>query len=169
MSAREKEPKPLPTFRVEVTAKYGQDDPLGAALMSQLSSIGLPANMDVRVSDMYEVAGHMTKNQAQQISRDLLTDPVTQEFRMDNSASSPAFLIGPHWRIEVWPKPSVTDPAGESVRDAVSDLGLPRPVNVRTGKAYRILGKQVKRAQIEKLLTKLLSNPVIHTTEVTAP
>jgi phosphoribosylformylglycinamidine (FGAM) synthase PurS component len=169
MSAKEKASKPVPTYRVEVTTKYGQDDPHGSDLLSQLPSIGLPANMDVRVSNLYEIAGNMTKNQAQQLSRDLLTDPVTQEYRMDKSASSPAFLIGPHWRVEVWPKPTVTDPVGESVRNAAKDLGLPRPAKVRTGKGYRILGKQVKRSQVEKLLSKLLSNPVIHQTEVIAP
>ena len=82
--------------------------------------------------------------------------------------NSPAFLIGPHWRIEVWLKPTVTDPVGESVRRAVSDLGLPRPEIVRTGKAYRIVGK-VHRAQIDKLLNKLLANPVIHRARVVEP
>ncbi|MFH2204504.1 MAG: phosphoribosylformylglycinamidine synthase subunit PurS [Elusimicrobiota bacterium] len=154
-----------PRYRIEVAAKYGQDDPHGAALSSQLASIGLPASLDVRVSSLYELIGTMTKHHIQTLSRDLLTDPITQEFRLDDTASSPAFLIGPHWRVEVWLKPTVTDPTGESVREAVGDLGLPRPEQVRTGTAYRILGN-ARRPQIDRLLNKLLSNPLIHETIV---
>lgn len=165
--ASKKSVKPLPCYRVEVTSKFGQDDPNKAALASQFFSVGLPANLDVRVSSLYEVEGPLTKNQAQQLSRELLTDPVTQESRMDNSTTSPAFLIGPHWRVEVWLKPTVTDPVGESVCRAAGDLGLPLPKNVRTGTAYRILGR-VKKAHVEKLIHKLLANPVIHRTEMKA-
>jgi len=157
--------KAPPRYRIEVATRYGQEDPHGTALNSQLTALGLPASLDVRVSSLYELVGSMTKHQAQQLSRDLLTDPITQEFRMDDTASSPAFLIGPHWRVEVWLKASVTDPVGESVREAARDLGLPRPDQVRTGKAYRVIGK-VRRAQIEKLSNKLLANPVIHRTTV---
>jgi len=157
--------KAPPRYRVEVAAKYGQDDPHGAALSSQLASIGLPASLNVRVSSLYELVGSMTKHHIQTLSRDLLTDPITQEFRLDDTASSPAFLIGPHWRIEVWLKPTVTDPTGESVQEAADDLGLPRPERVRTGTAYRVLGN-AKRPQIDKLLNKLLANPLIHETIV---
>lgn len=158
--------KSSPRFRVEVASKYGQDDPHGAALIAQLPSIGLMADIDVRVSSLYEVAGNITKNQAQQLSRELLADPVTQEFRLGDTTPSQAFLVGPHWRVEVWLKPTVTDPVGESVREAARDLGLPKPNSVRTGKAYRIIGKQVSRAQVDKILNRLLANPVIHSVDV---
>lgn len=160
--------KTPPCYRIEVASKFGHEDPGGNALAIQCQAIGLPASLSVRVSSLYEIIGPLTKHQATQISRDLLTDPITEEFRIDNTTPSPAFLIGPHWRLEVWLKPTVTDSAGESVRRAVTDLGLPRPEIVRTGKAYRIAGK-VNRAQIDKLLSRLLANPVIHRTRVVEP
>lgn len=150
---------------IEVSPKYGNPDPAGAALLSQVQLLGIAACRDLRVSSLYEIAGRYTQAQLHQIARDLLTDPVTQEYRLDGSASSPAFLLGPHWRIEVWPKPSVTDPAAESVLKAVCDLGLSAPESVRTGSAYRLLGR-LAPAQAERVATKLLANPVIHRTNV---
>ena len=78
---------------------------------------------------------------------------------------APAFLLGPHWRIEVWLKPTVTDPAASSVTKAVADLGFSAPEQVRTGTSYRILGR-INAAQAEKILSKLLANPVIHETRL---
>lgn len=153
------------TYLIEVATKYGQTDARSAALLAQLPGIGATSAKDIRISTLYELTGRLTRGQAQQVSRDLLTDPITQESRMDQSTSSQAFLVGPHWRIEVWLKPTVTDPVGESVRKAVADLGLPEPERVRTGTAYRVLGK-IGQGQIDKIVNRLLSNPVIHRTHV---
>lgn len=152
-------------FLIEVAAKHGQPDAPSAALFHQLALIGVAGAREIRISSLYEITGSLTRGQAQQVSRELLTDPITQESRMDRSASSQAFLLGPHWRIEVWLKPSVTDPAGQSVAKAVVDMGLPRPDAVRTGTAYRVLGK-LSRVQAEKIAHQLLANPVIHRTSV---
>lgn len=152
-------------FVVEVTAKYGQPDSAAAALAPQLATLGVNGGVELRISSLYEITGALSRGQVQQISRDLLTDPITQESRMDRSTPSQGFLDGPHWRVEVWLKPTVTDPAGESVSKAVADLGLPRPERVRTGVAYRFLGR-LSRAQVEKVAAKLLANPVIHRTIV---
>ena len=156
----------LPTFHVEVSPKFGSADAPGQSLLGQIPLLGIAGCREVRVSSLYEISGRLTSAQVHQLSRDLLSDPVTQEYRIDSSATSPAFLLGPHWRIEVWLKPSVTDPAGESVRKAVTDLGLPAPEGVRTGAAYRLLGR-MNQAQVERIAVKLLANPVIHRARVT--
>jgi phosphoribosylformylglycinamidine (FGAM) synthase PurS component len=154
-----------PTHIIEITTKYGQADARAARVLAQLPGIGVNNAKDLRVSSLYELNGSLTKSQATQTAREILADPITQEYRTDKSTPSQAFLVGPHWRIEVWYKPAVTDPAGESVRKAMGDLGLPQPESVRTGTAYRFLGK-IGKAQIEKITNKLLANPVVHRTAI---
>ena len=148
-------------YIVEIAPKYGMPDAAGSALLCHLPSIGIPGVREIRVSALYEISGPLSLNQAAQISRELLSDPITQDYRLDSSTPSPAFLVGPHWRVEVWLKPTVTDPVGESVCKAVRDMGLPQPERVRTGTAYRILGR-VGHGQVERILWSLLANPVIH-------
>jgi phosphoribosylformylglycinamidine (FGAM) synthase PurS component len=155
----------LPTYVVEVASKLGFNDAPGQALLSQLPSIGICGAREVRVSSLYEISGRFSSAQVDGLGRNLLCDPITQEYRLDLSASSAAFLIGPHWRVEVWPKPQVTDPVGDSVRKAIVDMGLPEPESVRTGTAYQITGR-ITPNQLEKITTKLLSNRVIHRTKV---
>ncbi|MFH1726722.1 MAG: phosphoribosylformylglycinamidine synthase subunit PurS [Elusimicrobiota bacterium] len=155
----------LPRHLVEVATKYGMTDASGAALLSKIPSLGVQNAREVRVSALYEIVGKLTVNQVHQLSRELLSDPVTQEYRVERAMPSPAFLMGPHWRLEVWLKPALADPVGESVRKAVRDMGLPEPARVRTGTAYHILGR-VNKAQVGSILEKLLSNPLIHKLKV---
>jgi len=128
--------------------------------------LGITGVREVRVSAVYEIAGKYGASQINQIARELLADPITQEYRVEKSTPSPAFLIGPHHRIEVWLKSTVSDPVGESTQNAITALGLSEPVRVRTGRAYHLIGRLTK-GQVETVLNKLVSNPVIHTTKVT--
>jgi len=148
-------------FVVEIAPKYGMSDPAGTALLAHLPSIGVQGVHEIRVSALYEIAGPLTANQVTQLSRELLSDPITQDYRLGSSTPSAAFLVGPHWRVEVWLKPTVTDPVGESVCKAIRDMGLPPPDGVRTGAAYRILGR-IGKNHVERILASLLANPVIH-------
>lgn len=153
------------THVVEVASKLGFNDAPGQALLGQLPSLGVCGVREVRVSSLYEISGRLSSSQVDQLGRGLLCDPITQEYRLDLSASSAAFLIGPHWRVEVWPKPQVTDPVGDSVRKAIKDMGLPEPETVRTGTAYQLTGR-INQSQVERIASKLLANPVIHRTKV---
>ncbi|MBI3298694.1 MAG: phosphoribosylformylglycinamidine synthase subunit PurS [Elusimicrobia bacterium] len=155
-------PKPVgaevPRYVVEVGMKPGNPDPAALALQSQLSSVGVASVTEVRVLALYELRGRMTAAQATLAARDLLADPVTQDYRLDRQAAAP---LPAHWRLEVWLKSSMTDPVGESVRKAVKDLNLPEPATVRTGAAYQLFGR-LQKSQADRVLERLLSNPVIH-------
>ena len=145
---------------VEVSAKAGMTDAAGAALIAQIQSIGVQAVQEARVLALYDLRGKLSAAQAAQAAKDLLADPVTQDYRLDSRAGT---FLPPHWRLEVWLKASMTDPVGESVKKAVKDLGLPEPAKVRTGQAYQLFGK-LNKQQIDRILERLLSNPVIHRT-----
>ena len=152
---------PSATYRVEVTPKTGFSDPAGASVLAQLPTLGVQTATEVRVGTLYEIAGPLSLSQLHSAAQGLLADPITQDFIVSADAHRPNGASAPYWRIEVWLKRSVTDPAGESVRKAVTDLGLPAPERVRCGTVYRIFGR-VHQAQAEKIAVKLLANPVVH-------
>ena len=155
-------------YRVEVAGKQGFPDAAGMALLAQLPALGVQGAAEVRVCPLYELTGKYTANQVEQAAKELFADPVTQEYRVGDAPVGPGFLIGPHWRVEVWLKASVTDPVEASVRKGIADLGLPAPERVRCGTAYKISGR-CQASQIEKIARKLLSNPVIHEYSIAAP
>ncbi|MDE2291860.1 MAG: phosphoribosylformylglycinamidine synthase subunit PurS, partial [Elusimicrobia bacterium] len=118
--------QPLSTHLIEVRLRPEFADAEGAAALALLHAQGQTALREVRVSRLYEISGPVSATQAQQAAKELLSDAVTQEHRM--LAPVPAPMNGMNfWRVEVWLKPTVSDPAGDTVREAMADAGLPRP------------------------------------------
>lgn len=152
--------QPSNTHHVEVRLKPEYADAEGAAALALLRGQGLTSVREVRVARLYELKGPVTVNHVQQAARDLLGDPVTHEARLVTLGTSP--LNGMNfWRVEVWLKPTVTDPVGETVREAFLEMGLPRPDSARCALVYRLNGRAAK-PQIEKAVSKTLANPLIH-------
>lgn len=157
-------PKGPSAYQVEVKLKGDYADVEGETALSLLRSLGVNTAREVRVSRLYDFGGALNAAQAQQAARELLCDPVTQEFKIVNGAS-PVLNGMSHWRVEVWLKPSVSDPVGETVRGALTELGLPPGSQVRAGLAYHVSGK-CGRNQLEKAVARSLANPVIHSFSV---
>ncbi len=69
--------------------------------------------------------------------------------------------------ITVMLKPSVNDPQGLSIRGALRTLGFSGVEDVRAGKFMQIVLEAQDRvtaeAQVERMCTQLLANPVIET------
>jgi phosphoribosylformylglycinamidine (FGAM) synthase PurS component len=157
--------QPTNTHLIEIRLRPEHSDAEGAAALALLQAQGLSALKDARVSRLFEIKGPISANQVLQATKDLLCDAVTQEFRV--VAPAPAPMNGMNfWRVEVWLKPTVTDPVGETVREAIADMGLPRPDAVRCAMVYRLAGRTTK-AQLEKAVSKSLANPLIHRAVVT--
>ena len=149
---------------IEVRLRPDFADAAGQAALAQLQHAGFPAARSVRLSTVYEICGTLNQSHLQQAAKELLSDGVTHEFKVLNA---PPVLDGMnHWRVEVWLKPTVTDPTGESVRRAIAELGLPEPERVRCGTVYRILGKTTRNV-LERVVRRTFANPVIHTFTVT--
>jgi phosphoribosylformylglycinamidine (FGAM) synthase PurS component len=153
-------PLALQTYRIEVKLKSEIFDAEGHSAMALLQASGLSGAKDVRVRRVYVLRGPFSNTQAQQIAKELLCDPVTQEFRLLSTAT-PVLNGMNHWRIEIQLKNSVSDPVGETVGAAVASMGLPKPETSRVCLAYHIVGR-ASRGQIEKAALRALANPVVH-------
>ncbi|MBI4679592.1 MAG: phosphoribosylformylglycinamidine synthase subunit PurS [Elusimicrobia bacterium] len=152
------------TYLVEVRLRAEFADAAGLAALAQLQHAGFAAARSVRVSSLYAVCGLLNQSHVQQAAKELLSDGVTQEFKLLSGA--PVLDGMNHWRVEVWLKSTMTDAVGESVRRAMAELGLPEPERVRCGTAYRVLGRTTRNV-LERAVRRTLVNPVIQTFTVT--
>jgi len=153
------------TYQVEVKLKSDFPDAEGQAALGLLHALGVNTAKEVRASRLYELRGAITSAQVQQAARELLCDPVTQEFKLIGAAA-PILNGMNHWRVEVWLKPSVTDPVGDTVGRALTEMGTLGQASVRVGTAYHVTGK-CGRNQLEKAVARSLANAVIHRFTVT--
>ncbi|MBU3684698.1 MAG: phosphoribosylformylglycinamidine synthase, partial [Phycisphaerales bacterium] len=143
--------------RVEVRPRSGHRDVRGESVARQAASLGIPAPREARHASVYLLEGELSAADVERIAGELLADPVTQVasvVRLGAPAQGPLDAI-----VEVHPLPGVTDPAAQSVEDAVRALfGL--EVRVRTGDRYDLAGIDAESARA--LGARALANPVIH-------
>lgn len=146
------------SYLVEVCLKSDFTDAEGQAAQWLLNAAGLGARA-VRAGRLYDLRGSLNLGHVHTAARELLCDCVTQEFRVWSAACA-----APHngclWRVEVWLKPTVTDTVGESVREALRDLGI-ADIAVRCGLSYHIAGR-CSRHQLDRAVSRSLANPIVH-------
>ena len=67
--------------------------------------------------------------------------------------------------VDVMPKPEILDPQGKAVHGALPRLGVQGVSDVRQGKRFELEVEgeltEERRAQLDEIAEKLLSNPVI--------
>jgi phosphoribosylformylglycinamidine synthase PurS subunit len=64
-------------------------------------------------------------------------------------------------KVIVMPKPSILDPQGVAVRDAMRHHGLPGAKSVRVGRMIEVEVDGASEAQLHEIAREMLSNPVI--------
>ncbi len=145
-------------WRVEVALKTGITDAYGNSVRKQIIE-DLRVNVDsVQVIDVYTVNANLTHEQIGVVARDLLTDPITQEYKINEGFDRP-FTVA----IEVGFKPGVTDNVGATTVEGIEDLlgtKFSDAESVHTSKLYLLAGK-VSQDEAEKICTGLLANPLI--------
>ncbi len=76
---------------------------------------------------------------------------------------------GPRWRVAVTvlPKAGVNDPAGDSIRHGLEQLGYDGVESVRAGKVITLVvaaeSDEAARESVRRMGDQLLANPVIET------
>ncbi len=144
-------------FRVEVSVKSGFPDPRGEALKADIHDLGIGTVQQARVSDVYLLEGELDPNELDLICRELLADPVVEQYSIGDASLSA--VDGAH-AVEVAYNPGVMDPVEESVNKGILDLGVNHVDSVKTAKRYYLWG-ELSDSDIELISGKLLVNSVI--------
>ncbi|MDH4210684.1 MAG: phosphoribosylformylglycinamidine synthase subunit PurL [candidate division WOR-3 bacterium] len=137
------------SFRIEIT---NRSDPRGNFIKESFHSFGLSGVEGVLVSDIYYISGAVSMSQIEKIARELLCDPVVEEYRIGEGGEAAE-------GFEVLFNYGVTDPKEESVRKAIADLRI-EIQSVKTGNSYVIRG-EFDRKQLIKSAELFLYNPLI--------
>ena len=145
--------------RIEISLKKHVPDARGLGLVEDIADLGIKSVSAALVRDVYYLDAKLTAKQLELIGRELLADPVTQEYGID-TVSAEAKKAGVHV-VEVAYKAGVVDPVEETVLIGLRDLDIKGVKAVKTAKLYIIEGKLTAK-QLENISSKLLVNPIIH-------
>jgi len=142
--------------RVEVGLKNHLTDARGAGLTSEIADLGINTVSGVRVLDVYWLDGDLNEGELELVCRELLADPITQDWRCGKARRRTAGVR----TVEVTYNAGVTDPVEQSVVKAVGDLGIRGVRGVKTGKCYVIEGP-LDAQSLDTITRKVLVNPIV--------
>ena len=150
--------------RIEVSLKSHLPDARGIGLVKDIYDLGIRTVSGARVVDIYWLDADLTPDQLDSIGRDLLADPVTQQYRCftfspGSSTELPRADKQAHV-IEVAYNAGVADPVEATVMKAVHDLGINGVRAVKSATRYLLKGRLTEK-QLATITQRLLVNPII--------
>jgi phosphoribosylformylglycinamidine synthase len=151
------------SHRIEIGFKNQVRDALGEKLRKRIrENLGFEVQ-SINTISVYTIDADLSLEQLEMVASGPFSDPISQEYSIDRPLAQ-SF----DWLIEVGFRPGVTDNVGKTAREAVElrlGLKLKEEEKVYTSIQYLIKGN-VKEAQVEKICTGLLVNPLIQRFEV---
>ncbi len=144
-------------WRFEIFNRSDFSDVHGKTILEDIQELGIDSVQAVQSARVFLMEADFDKNFATRVARELLTDPVCEEYYIGRSG--PPVGLAKATLIEVHLKSGVTDPVAESVMTAVADMGV-RADNVRTARKYVMLG-EISQNQTETIANKILANDCI--------
>ena len=144
-------------WRVDVATKEGLVDPTSRGAQAGLAEFGVPGITSVRAFQVYLLDGDLDRAAADRVARELLHDPVAQDYSLGEGTTPPA-APGGSQTILVFKRPGVMDPVEASALKAVSDLGL-TVRRMRIGMRYVVFGGT--NGSLRDAAAKVLGNEAI--------
>jgi phosphoribosylformylglycinamidine synthase II len=142
-------------YRIEVSVKEGFADPRSEGLLKDILDLGIKSVERVKVSSVYLLEGSLDDKERVTICRELLTDPIVEEYAADDSPAPAGARL-----VEVAYNPGVMDPVEESVKKGIRDLGIETITAVRTAKKHLFWG-DLSDDTVKYISDKLLVNSVV--------
>ena len=147
-------------YHIEIGYKPNILDALGESINKDIHDLGIKQVTKVKSVQLYKIDADLNFAQIDEICRKLLTDPITQDYRI-NQCLEPDH-DQKHIVVEVWFKKGVTDAVGDTVITGARDLGLRGNLaSVHTGTKYLLYGPQAGHAEAEMIARKLLANSIV--------
>ncbi|MEO6889954.1 MAG: AIR synthase-related protein, partial [Ktedonobacteraceae bacterium] len=165
-------------YQIEVRAIVAQHDVRTRQLTREIRQLPLTtlpslatisassAPLFIRTAQLYYLVVDCTRPQIEQLSRELLSDPVVQATRISETghehprAGSPEGPASPSHIIDVFFHPGVTDTLAESIHLGAALLGMPALEQVTTAQRYFLDGR-LSETDTRAITQVLLYNPVI--------
>ncbi|HEU5383155.1 MAG TPA: phosphoribosylformylglycinamidine synthase subunit PurL [Ktedonobacteraceae bacterium] len=110
----------------------------------------------LRTAQLYQITGTLNSSQIDQLTRQLLVDPVIQEARIFRAVSAADMAHV----VDVFFHPGVTDTLAESVITGAQLLGINGIEHVETGRRF-LLDSRLHISEVRLIAEALLYNPVI--------
>jgi len=146
-------------YKIEVMDKPGIFDAVGTAVARDICDLGITSVKKVEFIQVYILRGNLAYGQLINICEELLTDKVTQIYKILSNASNNLSRANQHI-VEVTYKPGMMDPTEASVLKGIQDLGIKEAESVKTAKKYIISGR-LSSSQLKTISEKLLYNKLI--------
>jgi phosphoribosylformylglycinamidine synthase len=154
-------------WRIEIKEKPGVFDSVGDSVRHDIADLGITTVRDVRVVSVYTIEGELRAKEVEVICRELLVDPIVQEFVYTDrppAATSPVRTPLANKKgvrvVEVAYNPGVMDPVEASTLKGIRDLGLTGVRAVRTARRFIIEG-EVSPRELVVITDKALMNKLI--------
>jgi phosphoribosylformylglycinamidine synthase subunit PurSL len=129
-------------------------DARAAVLMDDARALGIDGIRAVTVTDLVFLAGDVPPVTVDAITASLLNDPGLVAVASGRSTTRADVVV------ETALHPGVTDSRADAIRRGAALLGHPGTIGVATGHRYEITGT-LSPAAVDRLVTRLLANPVI--------
>lgn len=155
-------------FQIEVRAIYERHDihahklareilQLSAQQIPSLAEISAASSpLSIRTAQLYHLSGDLSPSHLEQLTRQLLIDPVVQEVSsghiLDDAATGHI--------VDVFLHHGVTDTLAESVITGAQMLGITELDRVETGQRY-VLDRRLSESDAHTIARSLLCNNVI--------
>jgi phosphoribosylformylglycinamidine synthase II len=148
-------------WEIDVHAKDPADDHAARALVAGAAESGIDGCGHARSATGWLIEGDLTLQELERIAREVLIDPVTENFVI-GEAGDPSLMAGPPdlpTVVHVMPRTGVTDPAAETARAACGLMGR-SPTALRTLRKYWLpaLGDD----QAGRLARSLVASDAVH-------
>ncbi len=154
--------------RIEIWPKAEIPDVRGLGLVKDINDLGIKTVSAVHVVDVYWLDTELESGAIDLLCRDLLADPVTQDYIYQADSQFKNRVTAECHVVEVAYNAGVTDPVEDTIMKAMLDLGLEGVQAVRTAKRYFIEG-QLDEQHLETVNSRLLVNPTIQHVVKTEP
>ncbi|MFC1866003.1 phosphoribosylformylglycinamidine synthase subunit PurL, partial [Chloroflexota bacterium] len=144
--------------KIEVRFREKLPDVAGQGLVRDIHDLGIKGISNVRIIDIYWLDADLKAEELELICRNLLADPVTQQYSVDSSIDSQC--KDGFYSVEVAFNAGVIDPIEATTMKAMLDLGIKEIEAIKTARRYLIKGR-LNDEQLEIICSRLLVNPII--------
>jgi phosphoribosylformylglycinamidine (FGAM) synthase PurS component len=145
-------------WKIEVGYKQSATDSAGEGIKKDIEDLGISGVEYAKTMQLYMLSGDITESGVENISKNLLTDSVTQYYEYKGSEHHKDDMGA--WMIDVTYKHGVTDTVGDTTVKGINDLGISGVTSAKTGKRFIIKGN-LNEDDIATISKRLLANDVI--------